>query len=210
MIDVEREIVSPGDLLGLAKEYKAGNGTYIYDGEIRAKVMGLKVVDEENKRIEVVPFKEIKQVKLFQTVLGEVVSVSNTIANIKIYGVLNGGVYTPLISPISGTLHISQLGRRVNRISDYMKIGDVIRAKVILDRTIPVSLTVSSRDLGIVAAYCGSCGGVMRILDRKKQLMICTKCGKKENRKLSNLYDFNRYTMILQLLKPKKYEHAGE
>jgi len=207
---MEKEIVSPGDLLGSAKEYKAGSGTYIYNGEIRAKVVGLKVVDEKNKIIEVLPFKEAKQVKLSQIVLGEVVSVSNTIANIKIYGVLNGGVYIPLLSPLSGTLHISQLGKRVNKMSDYMKIGDVIRAKIILDRTTPVSLTTSARDLGIVAAYCGVCGGVMKVFDKKKQLMVCTKCGRKENRKLSNLYDFNRYTMILQLLKPKKYEQTGE
>lgn len=209
-LSLDTELVVPGETLASSKEYKAGYGTYLSNGEIRAKILGIKMVDEKSKTIYVLAFKDPKSVRNNSIVIGEVISVSNTIANIKLYGVFDDGVYNPLISPLSATLHITQLGIRVSKLSDYLKVGDVVRAKVILDRTLPLSLSVAGPELGVVAAYCGLCGGSMKIRDKRKHSMKCAKCGSLQNRKLSRFYDFDRYTRIIQVIKPRHYEALGE
>ena len=200
------EIVLPGDEIGEVNKYKPGEGTYTENGKIKAKVIGRVKIDKRNGVLSVEPLKDPKKLHTKEIVLGEVVSVSNTIANIKIYFVYKKGEIKRLYYPFSATLHISQLGFRASKLSEYMKVGDLIAARIILDRTVPLSLSIASRELGIIAAYCGTCGGAMKIKDARTGTMVCTRCGKNEKRKLSSMYDFNLFTRFFKAHKPKHFE----
>ncbi len=200
-------IVLPGDVICDAKEYKPGSGTYVENGKIKSQVIGRVHFDRKRRIVSVTPVKDPKVLHDNDIILGEVVSVSNTIVNIKVYFVYNKNrEIKRLDAPYSATLHISQLGFRAMRMSDYFKVGDLVAAKIILDRVIPLSLTVSNRDLGVVAAYCGTCGGKMIIKDARSNTLVCTKCGKVEKRKLSSMYNFDLFTRYFHTHKPKHFE----
>ena len=123
------EIVLPGDIICDANEYHPGKGTYLENGKIKARVIGRVYYNKAKKIVSVIPVKDPKQLHNDDIVLGEIASVSNTIANIKIYFVYKQKKeLTRLDAPFSATLHISQLGFRAMRMADYFKVGHRVAA----------------------------------------------------------------------------------
>ena len=203
------DFVLPGDVITDSDRYKAGAGTINDNGTIKALLAGYVRINPIKKEVSVKPIREPVPIKKDDVVLGEVFSVSNTIANIKIYFVYHNKQLKALTRPYSGTLHTSQIGFRVQKLSDYLKTGDIILAKVLLDRELPYPLTASRREYGVVAAYCGACGGEMAIKDPKNDTVVCLKCGRIEKRKLSKYYDYKLFTSYFKMFKPKHYETAN-
>jgi len=203
------DYVVPGEIIGEVSKYKAGQGTYVQDSYIRSLFMGIVKIDKQNRTINVIPLKEANFIKVGDIVIGEIFSVSNTIVNVKIYFSYHSGKIHVIDAPYSGTIHISQLGIRANNMSEYIKVGDLVIAKVILDREKPYPLTISRPELGIIAAYCSACGGEMDIKNLRENSLICKKCGKVEKRKLSKFYDFNLFTKYYKTFRPKMAEKVA-
>ena len=147
------------------------------------------------------PLKEPIVLKKDDIVLGEVISVSNSIAQVRIYFVFKDRKFTPLIEPFSGLVHISQLGRRVPVISDFIKVGDRILGKIIVDFYPPYSLSLDSRLLGVVSAKCSICGAS---LIKKNRRLICPNCERVEQRIISEIYDTEKFDLLFDSLKVKR------
>jgi len=176
--------VLPGERLGVIEEFIPDTGTYVSEGIIYSKVIGRALLDLLNKRVSVFPLVHGATVpKVGSTVLGQVLNVQadNAIARIfKIGNKLLSGIFT-------GVLHISDVHMRyVESMFDVYKTGDIIRAKVISEKNRVYHLSTKDKSLGVVYAFCSQCG---YMLELKRQVLRCPRCGKIEKRKTALDYE---------------------
>lgn len=182
---ISGKIVLPGEKLCVVEEFTPGEGTYEDNGEVFSKVAGRVLYDFVAKRVIVIPLKKNKQPpKPNMTVYAVVTSVKEDTAFLKIFADDKRRLYT---GPFTGVLHVSQVSTNfIKTISDAVKIGDVVKAKVLTNSS-PFQLTTKGARLGVVYAQCSRCGAV---LIRKNTKLICPKCGNVEQRKVSIEYMF--------------------
>ncbi|MBU4032040.1 MAG: exosome complex RNA-binding protein Csl4 [Candidatus Thermoplasmatota archaeon] len=177
----------PGDELATSEEYISGQGTYEKDGIIYAAVMGKPEFNQDDKTVRVVGVKSNSVLKAGDTVLGEVMNVSNTMANVVISGVEERPGYR--IQGETGVIHISKVTESyTDDVRNEYRTGDLVRLRVI--QASP-SLQLSSREpgLGVLKARCSRCRIIL--FNRSGQL-YCADCEKYEQRKLVD--DFGMYS----------------
>jgi len=172
------KFVLPGERLGVIEEFIPDAGTYVKDGVIYSKVVGRALLDLLNKRVSVYPLVHGARVpNIGGIVLGQVASVQNESASIRIFkvgGKMLSGFFT-------GVLHVSDVQMRyVESMYDICKPGDIIRAKVISDKNRVYHLSIKDRNLGVIYAFCSQCGFMLELW---RHAMRCPKCGKIEKRK---------------------------
>ncbi len=180
-MEERRKIVTPGEGLCVEEEFLPGSGTYVDEGGVvRAAVIGEPVFDMASRRVNVRPLTRKNLLpKQGDIVVGVVSSVKEDIAIIKVLGF---EIYAPFKNPLTGLLHISQISEsRIENIYDAIKLGDLVRAKVI-NNYVPLLLSTKEPKLGVILAYCSKCGSV---LIKKDSTLICPKCGNVEPRKVS-------------------------
>lgn len=181
----KRNIVLPGDRICVVEEYLSGAGTYSgYDGWVRASVIGSLVIDR-GQRVVVVkqargrPF--VPQPG--DIVIGIVASMSEDLAFIDIIQI-EGKVSQS--TSFTGVIHISQASEKyVESLYEVVRLGDVVRAKVLNDKA-PFQLTMKSPQLGVIAAMCSRCGEMLR--RKEDDILLCPRCGNVEKRKTSIKY----------------------
>jgi len=183
---VSRELaqpVLPGDRLGVIEEFLPGPGTYELEGTIFANFTGTARIDLRNKRVTVVPTTRIPDLlKEGTTVLASVTHAQEKIATVNIWKI-DGKA---LQNPFTAFLHISSSSPRYERnMSDVCKTGDIIRARVIDMTNATPQLTTAGRGLGVIKAFCSSCGAVLEFTNRRLQ---CSSCGNLERRRLAEDY----------------------
>jgi exosome complex component CSL4 len=171
-------LVLPGERLGVIEEFIPDSGTYVKDGIIYSKVVGRALIDLLNRRVSVFPlFSGVSFPNVGTIVLGQVSSTQSDNALVRIFKIGQkklSGVFT-------GVLHISDVQERyVESMSDVCKAGDIIRAKVISEKNQVYHLSTADNNLGVVYAFCGQCG---YLLESRRQIMHCPRCGKTEGRK---------------------------
>ncbi len=174
------QLVVPGERLGVIEEFIPDTGTYVKEGVIYSKVIGRALVDLAQKRVSVYELAQGAKVpRIGNTVMGRVSSTQPETAGVRIFQVSNrkvNGVF-------AGVLHVSDVQMRyVDSMFDICKPGDIIRAKVISDKNRTYHLSTKDKNLGVVYAFCSSCGG---LLMPRRQGMHCPKCGKIERRKIT-------------------------
>jgi exosome complex component CSL4 len=172
--------VLPGQRLGVIEEFIPDAGTYVKEGFIYSKFVGRALLDFLNKRVSVYPFINRARVpRIGSIVLGQVSSIQNDIANLRIFRIDNkllSGFFT-------GILHISDVKLRyVQSMFNVCKPGEIIRANVISEKNRIYHVSTKDKHLGVVYAFCSRCGYT---LETKRQVMICPKCGKIEKRKIA-------------------------
>jgi exosome complex component CSL4 len=177
------QLVVPGERLGVIEEFIPDAGTYVKEGVIYSKVIGRALVDLIHKRVSVYELAQGAKVpKIGSTVVGQVSSAQPETAGVRIFEISNkkvNGVFT-------GVLHVSDVQMRyVDSMFDICKPGDIIRAKVISDKNRTYHLSTKDKNLGVIYAFCSSCGG---LLEPRRQGMHCPKCGKIERRKTTMDY----------------------
>lgn len=177
------KLVIPGEKLGVIEEFSPGRSTYVNEGVIRSKAVGLALYDRASRKINVLQKSRSPLVPVEgHTVLGEVQQVQDKVATIKLLKINN----TELKKPFPAILHVSFVSKFfVKSLRDALKPGDIILAEIIGDKNIPYQLTTASRDLGVVQAYCSNCGDSLVL--NKKQLS-CRKCGIIVRREISDKY----------------------
>ncbi|MGQ9529998.1 MAG: exosome complex RNA-binding protein Csl4 [Candidatus Bathycorpusculaceae bacterium] len=170
----------PGERLGVIEEFIPDAGTYVRDGVIYSKVVGRALLDFLNKRVSVYPLIHGATVpKVGSTVLGQVSSVQTENASIRIFKIGN----KTLSRFFSGILHVSDVQQTyVKSMFHVCKLGDIIRAKVISEKNRVYHLSTKEKELGVVYAFCSQCG---YILELKRRVMRCARCGKVEKRKIA-------------------------
>ena len=172
------QLVVPGERLGVIEEFVPDKGTYVKDGVIYSKIVGHTMIDLATRRVAVYSAgHEAIVPKVGSVVVGQVQSSQNDNAMVRIFRVGN----KRLSGVFSGVLHISDVAMRfVDSMSDVCKPSDILRAKVLSDKNRTYHLTTKDRELGVVFAFCSSCG---YLLEHGRQGMTCPQCGRIERRK---------------------------
>jgi exosome complex component CSL4 len=174
------QFVVPGDRLGVIEEFTPGQGTYVEQGRIYAKVSGRTLLDLQNKTVSIYPLvRGVRVPKVGSIVIGQVSNLQNKTATIRIFKI--GKEH--LSGVFSGLLYISDISTSyVDSIHDACKPGDIVRAKVISEKNRIYHLSTTDKNLGVLYAFCSRCG---HILQQKRYRMFCPNCGKIEKRRIA-------------------------
>ena len=172
------QIVLPGERLGVIEEFIPDSGTFVDNGIIYSRVVGLATVDMASRRVSVRPVvRTVRVPKIGSVVLGQVMTAQNENATVRIFKIGN----EDLSGVFSGVLHISDCQMRyVDSMFDVCKPGDILRASVISEKNRVYHLSTKEKDLGVVYGFCSNCGFELEL---KRHMMHCARCGNMERRK---------------------------
>lgn len=179
------DLVLPGDRLGVIEEFVPDAGTFVKDGVIYSKLVGRAMLDFAARRVSVSPAgRGVLIPQLGSMVVGQVSLVQPENANVRIFQVGD----KPLSGVFMGVLHISDVHvRYVDSMFEICKAGDIVRASVISEKNQVYHLSTKDKDLGVIYAFCSSCGAMM---ESRRQGMHCPKCGRIEDRKAA--FDYGK------------------
>ncbi|MCD6324035.1 MAG: exosome complex RNA-binding protein Csl4 [Desulfurococcales archaeon] len=179
--ELRNKDVLPGDELCVIEEFLPGYGTFEKEGVVRAAWAGKVQVDMVARTVSVLPIKGVPRLPERNSVIyGVVAVVKDEFAIIKILKDLRGVEYP---SGFTGLLHISQASdRHVKDLYEVIRVGDIVKGKVLSDHP-PYNLTLREPRLGVVLAFCGECGAILK--KTGPDTVKCPKCGRIEKRKLS-------------------------
>lgn len=175
--------VLPGDEIGIAEEYAAGENAYERDGKIFSAAMGEVMEDGKAKALHVAPRNPVNKLQYGDVVIGMVKDIRSSKV---IVDVLESADRQRAISgDTNGTLQISKVQEAYTKdLKHEFCVGDIILAKVISNSP-SLQLTTAAPDLGVVRATCHGCRAT---LVRKGQRLSCDYCGKTETRKFASTY----------------------
>lgn len=182
------QIVLPGERLGVIEEFIPDAGTYVKDGIIYSLTVGRALFDFSNKKVSVYSSTGKAIVpKIGSIVLGQVSHVQSESAGIRIFKIDK----KTLSGAFSGVLHVSDVQLRyVESMFDVCKVGDILRGKVVSDKNRIYHLSTKDKNLGVVYALCSRCGN---LLELRRNVLHCSKCGKTEKRKIA--LDYGKETL---------------
>jgi len=175
--------VYPGEQLGVIEEFLPGAGTYIENGEIYSSGTGRLSLDFNRKEISITAQTHLPRIpKADSVVVGLVVAASEKTATIKIEQLDD----KELDIPFSGIMHVSDVSRTyVKNLTDALKVGDIVRAKVISTKNREFHLTIREDMLGVIKAICVICG---QTLTQQRNGLRCPNCGEIARRKTAADY----------------------
>ncbi len=174
------EIVSPGQPICVEEEFLPGENTKLHgDGVVASITYGRVRYDRRARKVKVEPLKPVEEVRVGDTVLAEVKEVQDKIAVVEIISV-DG---RPLKHP--RTAFILPAPRMRGTMDEYVGVGDLVVAVVINIFAGVIGLTIWRQGLGAIYSLCDSCGGLLK---RTQKGLVCTRCGKREKRKIVHYY----------------------
>ncbi|RLE61241.1 MAG: hypothetical protein DRJ49_05880 [Thermoprotei archaeon] len=182
------EIAVPGSRIAIIEEFLPGNNTYILKDTILSTVVGRILRDPEQHTIEVVSFNVPLVPKIGDTVYAEITNTKDSIvAVVEIFMIENRGI---VHTPFSGIIHCADVSSTyVKDIHDVMRIGDIVRAKVIGRSSPPFLLSTMGLDYGVILARCNYCLSPLFLRDTN---LYCKNCRRVIRRKVSSLYLLRR------------------
>lgn len=181
------DLVLPGQKIGVIEMYLSGPGTYTENGIIYASITGKLRINQQEKRVYVVPkYEKPSLPKKGDIVVGSISMVRKQMA---IADITNKHGFNPT-TDFEGMIHISYVSKTyLDSLSDAFKTGDIIRAEVINDEVIPFHIQTAAPNLGVILARCSECGNVLELEGRRLQ---CPECRNIERRKVANDYGHYR------------------
>jgi len=180
----KQKVVLPGDALAISEEFLPGPNTYDADGTIRALLAGNVVKDLAQREVDVKPFAVARMPSIGDVITGQVEAAQSSSAHMKIY-YLNGA---PTQGGFDGTILLREErggGRGIRR--TQVKLGDIVRAKVVSTLNGIILLTISEPHLGVIVSLCSNCGNPLSGGGGRAR---CENCGNVEERKFAD--DFGR------------------
>ncbi len=178
----------PGDEISEEIEYAAGEGAYSEDGIVRAEQCGWPCADDGSRTISVEPmFSTPVKLKVGQEMYGIVEDVGDTHATITLSYDKSKGVRYDLSNDYS-MLRIEnakQKGQYVKYMRDLIRIGDVVKVKILKFVKGAIDVTMNGKGLGVVKAFCTQCRTPMALKNNK---LYCQKCDRSETRKIGSPY----------------------
>ncbi len=172
------EIVFPGTRLAVTEEFIGGQGTYSEGNHIYAAVAGKVNINIEKHEISVMPKAKTAVIpKNGDIVIGGVVNASRQMITVSVNYVNNKEAY-PTYTMV---IHVSQISREyLDTVDEAVRLADIVRAKVIDDKTIPLQGSLIGSQLGVILAGCSRCGGKLEKIGRDK--LKCSECSYFEKR----------------------------
>ena len=178
------KIVIPGEILGTTEEYIAGEGTIEENGNIISVSTGELHIDDDRMSITVKYPGQWPELEVGVEVYGQIANMFEEFAIVKVLKMDN--MEREIIDGTQmASLHISQISNEfVDSIKKTIRIGDIVRAKVIQGRP---TLRLSIQDVhhGVVSGHCINCRA---ILVKKDGNLYCEKCEHIEYRKIADDY----------------------
>ena len=186
------DFVLPGDYLGVAEEFLPGKNCFIEEGVLRAAVPGIVMLDLDDHEISIYPVvKKLLIPQVGDKCIGEVTIAKKQVASLNLKFLR--GIYLPV--SYTGSLHIGQVSNKyVEDIFKAMLTGDVVRVRVIKHNLIPIHVSTTGSDFGVIFAHCSKCGGILEYL--RPNLLKCPICDRVESRKIAR--DYGRVTLPLR------------
>ncbi|HIH20063.1 TPA: exosome complex RNA-binding protein Csl4 [Candidatus Micrarchaeota archaeon] len=171
------KFIFPGEPIAVSEEAQADTGTVEDEGTVYASVLG----EEELKGgiAKVTNPGSPRMLRKGDTIYGVIMDIFDQIALVE-FKPAGKGVVSGDDRAFLRITEIQERGKGyVESFRDFMRIGDVLKAKIIDVTPMGVYLTIVPRGYGIVKAYCSFC----RVeLDEKLE---CAQCGRKERRKMA-------------------------
>jgi exosome complex component CSL4 len=181
-IMMEKKFAVPGDCIGSEMESLPGQGTFVENENIYSTLSG--DVKDEARTLAVLQQKPLASFKLGTTIIGVIENIVEPIALVRMKE--GGDSHRFGDNPDYAVLHASMIKRGyVKNVRDELKIGDIIRAKIVDVRNGEMRLSTDSENLGVLKAFCGKCRHAMAIAEGGLQ---CESCGFKDNRKVASDY----------------------
>jgi exosome complex component CSL4 len=172
-------VALPGDFLASPEEFLAGQNTYEQGDAVRASLSGRVEKDLSKREVSVLPVMVAKTPKVGDIVIGQVEAAMTSTAGVKIR-YLNG---VETLASFPGTIFTrSERGGRGER-RTYVKLGDVIRARVASTLNGMNQLSIDEPHHGVIAAMCSVCGAPLVRGDGRAR---CEQCGNLEERKFAD------------------------
>jgi len=178
----------PGELVGVIEEFSPSSNVYRENYNIRSKVLGDMSLDQDTRAVTVIPKVAIKGIpKIGDEVVGIVEQSQSGLVMIRIREINGKLIQSEFIGLI--ILRAQQLDRDRRRI--IIKLGDVVRAKVISLLNNVIHLSINGEHYGVLQTVCSSCGGQVQQIGHR---ILCTQCKMVDERKLTD--DFGRFKNI--------------
>jgi exosome complex component CSL4 len=176
-------LVLPGERLGVIEEFIPDAGTYVKDGVIFSKIVGRSLLDLQNRCVSVYPVVNGAVVpKVGTVIIGQIGNAQSDNVLVRIFRIGK----KKLTGNFGGILHVSDVSDRyVDSMSDVVKPGDIVKAKVISEKNQIFHLSTNDQGLGILYAFCSRCS---TLLGQERYDLKCPKCGNVERRKMSPDY----------------------
>ncbi len=172
-------VALPGDFLAFPEEFLAGKNTYEQGDVVRASLPGRVEKDLSKREVAVRPVAAAKTPTVGDVVIGQVEAAMTSTAGVRIW-YLNG---IETLAGFPGTIFTrSERGGRGER-RTYVKLGDVVRARVASTLNGMNQLSIDEPHLGVVAAMCSVCGAPLVRGDGRAR---CEQCGNVEERKFAD------------------------
>jgi exosome complex component CSL4 len=172
-LDEKKNLVVPGERLGVIEEFTPSGLTYEDRGQIRSLILGQAAVNKAERSVEVSGHGLSSPFPLEGSVVeGIVENMTGAGGLVRIYTVNGEEVSTNL----TGVL------RSRDRQGNSYKLGDVVRAVVTSLGNNNIWLSIDDDRAGILRTFCSICGGNVTIIPPDK--VSCMVCGNIERRKL--------------------------
>jgi exosome complex component CSL4 len=183
----QNRFVMPGELLGTAEEFVPGPGTYEDSGRVYAALLGRAQVDTAARAVTVQAIHGIPRIADGELVYARVDELKSQMAICTILASATTQRSAPGVP--EGTVHISKVkDGYTDSIADELAPGDILLAKVLQGHP-SVKLTTAAPELGVVAARCQTCHGMLSVGNKG---LVCRRCGAQEHRKQSRDYGILR------------------
>lgn len=173
-------VALPGDFIASPEEFLAGKDAYEQEDSVRATLPGWVVKDLSKREVSLRPATVAKVPRVGDVVVGQVEAAMTSTAGVRIT-YLNGA---EVPAGFPGTIFTrSERGGRGER-RTYVKLGDVVRARVTSTLNGMNQLSIDEPHLGVIAALCTVCGAALS--HRDGRAVRCDQCGSLEDRKFAD------------------------
>lgn len=175
--------VLPGDALGTEEEYAGGNGTYMEKGTIYADESGHALEAQRTLSVDRRP--ALTPLHAGLKVIGRVENIVEPVALVVVEA--EGEAHRRFLKTNAYcVLHASFVKRGyVKNVKDELRVGDIIRARVLGPKNGEFHITTEDPDCGVVKAFCCQC---RHGLEKRPTGLQCPNCERRENRKLAEDY----------------------
>jgi len=177
-------LVLPGEEVAVGEEFEAGEGTYEDGGKVYAAQPGWLDLDTTHRVARVRSRNPVANPRNGDLVYGIVEEIRPSMVEARI--AMIHGRDRQVAGELSASLHVSKISNAyVEDPRDTMRLGDIIRARVIqVDPSLQI--TTAEQNLGVVVALCTVC---RRPMEKTPGGQVrCPRCERTDRRKLTTDY----------------------
>jgi len=188
ILNERKKLVFPGSFLSIGEEFLPGQNAFEHlDGNIYSSSVGEPVYDKDQKEVNVNGrTKPAKLVDAGSIVFARIKFVRESKASVEILQAENNDEKRK-IGGLHAILPVFNVDNSyVKNLTDFFKIGDIIKARVANVTPFNVELeTKSNPALGIVKGFCTNCRAALKMVQNGVK---CPKCAMSAQRKFSTEY----------------------